>query len=78
MNNFKTKILEKIVKSRTCFASTSDGLTIQWCSVTFLQNFGPWKKGQKCYDLTFNLTTLILTETNQDEYIVDTYQITMT
>jgi hypothetical protein len=33
----------------------TDYLVIKWCGVKFLKDFGPWRAGEKAYDLVFDL-----------------------
>lgn len=65
-------VLDSIVEYHICAVSRSDaagnplerGLTLCWSFPTFLKDFGPWRKGDRVYELTLHLDTWQLVETD--------------
>lgn len=46
------------------------GVTLVWHFPEFLRDFGPWRKGDKVYQLTLHLDTWQLVETNLQDLLI--------
>lgn len=75
-------MLDEIVTAEaSSYGNPHNGMewfTMRWYGAVFNKDFGPWPKGHKAYTLTFCPITGVVTETDQDDHLIQTCKVELT